>query len=249
LHWRQVIPYFVAHGFKTICIDLRGLGFSHAAAGHFGKENLAREVQEVVKQVHGVDKPYSVAGHDWGGSVAIALAAISNHVSSVVVEEELTPGAGVAIPEPGASRYPAWHGGFHRQKPLAETLIAGNEQAYFQFFLRLRSKSTSLLEQDEKAFLEAYGDSARLPIILDYYRTHLEDAAFYRKLSRRRMATPALALGGKFAMGLAVREGMQKVFSHVEHHVFDDSGHYPAQEEPKLYSERVISFLYGATRD
>ncbi|MEW6056415.1 MAG: alpha/beta hydrolase [Bdellovibrionota bacterium] len=250
LHWRKVAPQFVSRGFKTVCIDLRGLGDSLAENGNFEKENLAKEIEVVLDSVLKHEEKFSVVGHDWGGSVAAALAKISKRVSSVVIEEEIPPGIGVSIPKPGADHYPIWHVGLHGQKPLAEILISKNQNEYFDFFLSLRANAKSLDPEDRKEFLNAYRSPKRLPTFLEYYRTREKDAAFFQKISRKKLKVPVLALGGKFAMGSAVGEAAKKLFTRSECHVFKSSAHYPAQEEPKLFVEKVWSFCkkHGETR-
>ncbi len=243
LHWRKVVPFLVAEKYKTICIDLRALGESEAKDGNFEKEVLGREILQVVQKIIGEGRKFSIVGHDWGGSVAIALAKIASHVTCIAVEEEIPPGVTATILEPGASRYPNWHGGLHRQKPLAEKLISGQQQTYFEFFIQLRRDPKSLSDEDRNAFLNAYSEPSRLPLFLEYYRVHQEDSLFFRSIFEKKLATPVLALGGKFGMGLAVSKALDHLFIASRHYIFEKSGHYPAQEEPEKYAEKLISFL------
>jgi pimeloyl-ACP methyl ester carboxylesterase len=243
IHWRRAVPVICAPGLATVCIDLRGLGASVAADGNFEKENLAREILQVLETLIGREARFAVIGHDWGGSVAVALATLSERVAAVVVEEEIPPGITAPLPEPGASRYPSWHGAFHRQKPLAETLISSHMAEYFRFFQKLRADPKSTDPSDLAAFLQAYSDPARLPILLDYYRTHARDSAFFGQIARRPSALPALAVGGRMAMGTAVGAAVKQLFSKTENAVFEKSGHYPAQEEPELFGQTVSQFL------
>ena len=109
--------------------------------------------------------------------------------------------------------------------------------------MNLRADPQSLLERIRDIFLIAYQDSKRLPVFLEYYRTRASDVAFFGAIEASPLAIPTLAIGGRYAMGTAVGVAMQKMFKHCESTVFENSGHYPAQEEPVQFAERVIAFL------
>jgi pimeloyl-ACP methyl ester carboxylesterase len=73
-HWwsfRALIPE-LARRFRVIAPDLRGLGWSEAPPGDYSKDELARDVLELL-ELEALDK-VSVIGHDWGGFVAFLLA-------------------------------------------------------------------------------------------------------------------------------------------------------------------------------
>jgi pimeloyl-ACP methyl ester carboxylesterase len=110
LHWWLAVPALTAAGYRAICADLRGQGASEGP-GTFAKEELARDVVALAARF-GLAR-FALVGHDWGGTVGYLVAADHrDRVAALVVEEELLPGSGVPIPEPGRSRYPDWHGPF-----------------------------------------------------------------------------------------------------------------------------------------
>ncbi len=82
-HWRKIIPR-LAQRYTVIAPDLRGLGESDRPLGGYDKLSLARDVLAVVERL-GFNR-FAVAGHDFGGSVAFALAAGNrDRVSHMVV--------------------------------------------------------------------------------------------------------------------------------------------------------------------
>ena len=242
-HWASVVPLLVEKGYATHCIDLRGLGESNCSGGNFSKKQLASEILQVIEFIIGKEAPFAVIGHDWGGSVALALTILSSRVKCLVFEEEIAPGLSATIPEPGASRYPTWHGGFHRQKQFAEKMIAANIREYFNFFLELRARPDKFQDKDRELFLYAYSEVSRLPVFLEYYRTSEEDSLFFKNMASRPLRTPVLAIGGKFAMGHAVAESLHHVCEDVSFKLLMESAHYPAQEEPRIFTENVVEFL------
>lgn len=242
-HWRAIAPRLADAGYEVCCIDLKGLGESIPAFGSFSKVDIAKEILEVLRICYPQVDSFSVVGHDWGGSVAVAMASISNNVCGLVVEEEILPGVQVSLPAPGRFHYPTWHGGFHRSKPLAEKMIQASLQEYFDFFIKLRHSQESLSKELRKHYLSAYSSVERLPQFLEYYRTIEIDSAFFSELSKKSLTIPVLGIGGKYAMGSGVFESLKDFASHSEFSLFEKSGHYPAEEEPEVFVELVVSFL------
>src|SRR4051812_3478872 len=68
--WRPVIPE-LAKDRIVLAPDLKGLGDSEVR-GPYDLATLAREIAALV--LHEVDGEVDVVGHDWGGSLALALA-------------------------------------------------------------------------------------------------------------------------------------------------------------------------------
>jgi hypothetical protein len=44
-------------------------------------------------------------------------------------------------------------------------------------------------------------------------------------------------------MGTAVYKAAKRMFAHPLQYLFENSGHYPAEEEPELFVERALFFL------
>ena len=134
-HWRHVRSELAAAGTQTLTWSPPGLGRPPSNQTRYHKSAIAEDLGAWLDAQKLMD--VVLVGHDWGGTIAWMLTAQRpDLVSSLVVEEETFPGVDVAIPEPGASAYPAWHGPFNRAVGLAEALVPGNEDAYFGQFLR-----------------------------------------------------------------------------------------------------------------
>lgn len=68
--WRELLPALAVDR-VVLAPDLKGLGASEVAAP-YDVPTLVRELAALI--LHEVDGPVDVVGHDWGGSLAIALA-------------------------------------------------------------------------------------------------------------------------------------------------------------------------------
>ena len=155
LHWRHLAPRLRDAGFVPLPVTLPGLGSGDDGAGDFRKSALAARVRDRLA-ADGIAR-CAVIGHDWGGTVAIHLAAgAPQTVSALVVEEEILPGIAVAVPSPGSEHYPDWHGAFNRAPGLAETLVPGREDAFYGAFLRASAGPAGLDPAALAAYVDAY---------------------------------------------------------------------------------------------
>ncbi|GEE00589.1 dehalogenase [Gordonia spumicola] len=245
-HWRYLLPALDDAGFAPIPVTLPGLGEAPGDVGSFRKHDLAAWVGDRLGEL----ERFAVVGHDWGATVAVHLvAAMPDVVTAVVVEEETLPGVDVAVPEPGAGHYPSWHGPFNRVPGLAEQLVPEREDAYYGSFLRESAGPAGLDPDVLRSYIDAYRADGVLEAGLGYYRTRAEDVADVARLMREPIGTPVLAIGGRYAMGSAVAEGMREVASDVSGVVVERSGHYPAEQEPEGAAREIISFLRRQSAD
>lgn len=70
--WRGVIPRLVDAGYRCICIDLRGHGWTDAPRDGYEKEQFATDVLAAVNGL-GVAR-FKLIGHDWGGFASFLIA-------------------------------------------------------------------------------------------------------------------------------------------------------------------------------
>jgi pimeloyl-ACP methyl ester carboxylesterase len=71
--WRRLMPELAADGFRVLCPDLRGLGWSGSPADRdFRKRRLVEDACALLDEL-GIAST-AVLGHDWGGWVAFLLA-------------------------------------------------------------------------------------------------------------------------------------------------------------------------------
>lgn len=69
--WRDLIPPLVADGYRVLCPDLRGAGWSSAPRSSYRKDEMADDLAGVLDRL-GVSTVRLVA-HDWGGPVAFIM--------------------------------------------------------------------------------------------------------------------------------------------------------------------------------
>ena len=70
--WRGVVPALAGAGYRCICIDLRGHGWTGAPPDGYEKEQFATDVLAALDEL-GVRR-FRLIGHDWGGFAAFLIA-------------------------------------------------------------------------------------------------------------------------------------------------------------------------------
>ncbi|HYH58733.1 MAG TPA: alpha/beta hydrolase [Thermoleophilaceae bacterium] len=70
--WRGVIPPLVEAGYRCICPDLRGHGWTAAPSDGYEKEQFATDVLAALDAL-GVER-FRLIGHDWGGFASFLMA-------------------------------------------------------------------------------------------------------------------------------------------------------------------------------
>ena len=70
--WRGVIPKLVDAGYRCICPDLRGHGWSDAPPDGYEKEQFATDVLAALDEL-GVER-FKLIGHDWGAFASFLIA-------------------------------------------------------------------------------------------------------------------------------------------------------------------------------
>jgi pimeloyl-ACP methyl ester carboxylesterase len=70
--WREVIPPLVEAGYRCICPDLRGHGWTDAPPDGYEKEQFATDVLAALDEL-GIER-FKLVGHDWGGFAGFLMA-------------------------------------------------------------------------------------------------------------------------------------------------------------------------------
>ena len=70
--WRDVLPALVEAGYRCICVDLRGHGWTDAPPDGYEKEQFASDVLAAVDEL-GIER-FKLIGHDWGGFASFVIA-------------------------------------------------------------------------------------------------------------------------------------------------------------------------------
>ena len=241
--WRLVIPALAAR-YRVIAPDLRGLGDSSRPADGYRKTRIAEDVRELVQDTLGHER-FLLAGHDWGGPVAFALAsAHPRAVRKLAILDATIPGDGSDAFSTSQGR---WHHGFHRALDLPEALLAGREGIYVRWFLDNFAAFPGAIDAAAAAeYVRVYSAPGAMRAGLAYYRAIPRDIADNaRAIAAGKLTMPVLALGGGESFGrreLAL-DSMRRVASDVRGGVIAGCGHFIPEEKPDELAARLLAFF------
>ena len=244
--WRQVIPLLVRDGFRVIAPDLRGLGDTSRPAAGYDKRRVAADVIELLTGHLGLDA-VGLAGHDWGGPVAYALARSAPAlVRRLAILDVVIPGDGSAggISQGGRR----WHHGFHRTPHIPEALTAGREAIYLGYFYdEFCSVAGAITAADAAEYVRTYSQPGALRCGFEYYRATDEDARVNAEELARigKLAIPVLGIAGGAGRGRGpeLEDSLRRVAEAPVCHVLDGVGHMVPEEAPEQTAVLLSAFF------
>lgn len=240
--WRKIMPGLAEAGYQVIAPDLRGLGDSSVPESGYDKVTAADDLYKLAQDLR--LETFHLVGHDIGLQIAFALA--TEHPE--VVDKLVLLEAGI----PDQNLYaaptlsPAWHIGFFSQPELPETLIAGQEMMFLEFFIRnIAANQDAFTEADFAEYARTYAQPGKLTAAFNYFRAFPQDIERNTSLERPALTMPVLALGGQFAQGESVARQIEAYAADVQGGIIEGSGHWIPEEAPEVFVARLLEFLGG----
>jgi pimeloyl-ACP methyl ester carboxylesterase len=219
---------------RVVAIDLPGIGGSTMAPPSGDKHALAKFVRGVVVGL-GLENVVLV-GHDIGGQVAYAyLRRYPAEIDRAVLMDIAIPGI---EPWTRIKQNPAiWHFAFHAIRGLPETLVAGRQAAYFDYFFdTIAATPEAVTVAARTRYAAAYERVDALRSGFDWYRTFAQDEKDNRGYGGAPLETPVLCLRGDKDPGLDpehyVRGLRDAGLREVESRLIRGSGHFSLDEQP-----------------
>lgn len=241
--WRHLIPLLAPH-YRLIMPDLRGAGDSGKPLGGYDKKTMAGDIVGLLDQL-GIDRCF-LAGHDFGATVAYALAAQHRErVQALAIIEMVLPGFGYEeamkmTPEGGG----LWHFTFHMATDLVEMLLAGREEQYLSLFYREYAYNPEAIDAASLAeYASRYAAPGAMRASMGYYRTIFQDAADNRAWAEAKLQIPVLAIAGAACLGDITRQSVSAVAEQVTGRIVEQAGHWLPEEQPEVLA-RELSALF-----
>ena len=245
--WRAVIPR-LARRHTVIAPDMRGLGDSSRPHSGYDKKTVAEDIWRLVHDKLG-HRQFYLAGHDWGGPTAFALATAHREaVRRLAIIDVVIPGDGGDFSQGGRR----WHHQFHNTPDLPEALVQGREDIYLGWFYRtfaFRPDATS--PADVAEYLRTYRQPGAMRASFEFYRALERDAADNAAeiAANGPLAMPVLAIGG--AVGYPHSRGrdtepeqsLRRVATDVRGLVIPDCGHQVPEEQPEMLADALERFF------
>lgn len=243
--WRKAMPG-LAKRFRVLAIDLPGQGHSDRPHDSYDTHTVASRVQAAVTAL-GVPKYWLVA-HDIGAWVAFSLALQhEERLHGVALLDAGVPGITLpdSVPTDPERAWKTWHFAFHLVPELPETLLAGREHDYVDWFLKAKALSPDTFDSTETDhYAAAIAAEGGLRASLAYYRDAAESARKNREaLERQRLTVPVLGISSSHGsipdMGASLRPWADNATGIV----LPNAGHFIPDEQPDAVVDALTAFI------
>jgi pimeloyl-ACP methyl ester carboxylesterase len=244
--WHQLMP-LLARSYTVVAPDLPGLGESSPPKTSYTGQDVSVYLYKLAKSFS-PSRKFDLVAHDIGiWNTYPMLANNQADVGCVVYMEAPIPDRGLyqynAFSPKGESR--VWHFSFFAAKgALAETLIHGKENFFWQHFMGIHASHPEVMT---KALIEMYARSVakpgRLHASFEYYRQLNDTIRLNEPLLATKLTIPILAMGGGDSFGKAEGEQISKYATNVESRVLTGCGHWLPEECAEPANAMVIEFL------
>jgi pimeloyl-ACP methyl ester carboxylesterase len=245
--WRRLLGP-LAHEHRVLCPDLRGLGWSDAPPGDYAKEAWASDVLALLDALD-LDR-VAIAGHDWGGLVAL-LAALRapERMSSVAAMSIVHPWLRAPRRSPAAVAALGYQAAL--AAPGAGERILRHVPAFVRALIRRGSHPAAAWTDDElDVYAQRLREPARARASSAVYRTFLLREArplLAGRYAGRRLRVPVLMLTGDAdpVVGPGALRGLDAHADRARTETIPRAGHFLPEEQPVAVLHALRAHLSG----
>ncbi|MBX7433959.1 alpha/beta hydrolase [Mycobacterium sp. Y57] len=244
--WRHLIGPLAADGYRVLCPDLRGAGWSSAPKAEYRKTVMADDLAAVLDRL-GVG-PATLVAHDWGGPVAFIM--MLRHPAKVAGFFGMNTIAPWLTPDLAMARH-LWR--FWYQIPIAlpiggPRLIGDRRRRFLRRLASWVGGDWSLSEEELQAYAERFRRRDRAAACSRWYRTFLarEFVPWLRgEYADARVGVPVRWLHGTADPVLTptLLRGYADRIDDFQVEWVDGVGHWIAEQRPALVLDRLRDFL------
>jgi pimeloyl-ACP methyl ester carboxylesterase len=248
--WRHQLRALADGGFRAAAPDMRGFGDSDRplAVEAYALERLVDDVAGLITAL-GAQRAH-VVGHDWGGVVAWAVAALRpervatltamNAPHLVALHEELQ------APEGGQQRMMAWYMLLYQFSGIAEELCARGDFAFLRARLA-RAPAGAFHAGDIEHFLAPMRSPGARTAGLNYYRALVPPSAWLEPPPAFPPVTaPTLVIWGLEDRALhrrTLERSLEAAAGPLRVERLEGVGHYVQNEVPDVVNRHLLAFL------
>jgi pimeloyl-ACP methyl ester carboxylesterase len=242
--WHQLIRRLAADGFRVLCPDLRGAGWSSAPRGRYYKSDMADDLAVVLDKLG--TGPVHLVAHDWGGPVAFIM--MLRHPGKARGFFGLNTIGPWYVIDQGFVRglWALWYQ-VPMSLPILGQRLIGDSKGRFLWMLA-RWLGRGFVPDDMPLYIRLMGDPARALAASRWYRT-----AQWREIprwvrgeyERCRIDVPVRLMRGAkdpVITGTLLR-GYESRMSDLEVETIEGTGHWIVEERPELVWQRLRAFL------
>jgi pimeloyl-ACP methyl ester carboxylesterase len=242
--WRNQLGPLADTGLRVVAPDLRGYGLSDKPEGldAYRLDVLAEDITGLIEAL-GYEKA-SLVGHDWGGIIAWAVAALHpERVERLVILNAPYPkiSALTLLLHPQQFIKSAYILFFNLPR-LPEKWLPEDDWRLMIEALRKSSRNGTFGADDLRQYLWAWEQKGALTAMLNYYRALVRRPV---ELPDEKIAAPTLILWGKqdTALGSYLAKDSLKHCLNGQLIFFEETTHWIQHEESEAVNTRLKEFL------
>lgn len=242
--WKRQLGALASAGYRVIIPDQRGYNSSDKprAIGEYALGKLVGDVVGLADAL-GLERFYLV-GHDWGGIVAWATAAIVPHrLDKLVILN--APHPSVLLPyslQSPTQVLRSSYAAFFQIPLLPEAVLSAHRSALLVRALKGSSRQGAFDDEDVAAYRQAWEQPEALTSMLNWYR-----ALRFGPSLPQRVTTPTLVIWGvqdqALEFGLAQRS--LDLCDHGQLRVVEKATHWVHREESGVVNAALRGFFNG----
>lgn len=258
--WQEIMPRLAAD-FHVVAPDQRGFNrsFKPDMVEDYQTRYLVQDLGHIADHFS-PDRPFALAGHDWGASVAYAFAfrrpdrlthlVIVNGVHPFCFQKAIVEDAG----QRRASQY------MNRLRaPDADELMSADDFARTLNMIAGFSQSDWMTPETAEAYRAAWREKGALTAMLNWYRaspivvpepdeTDVDAPLLDLPADALAVRVPHLVVWGEKDVALtpACLEGLDRFAADLTVRRVSDAGHWVLHERPDAVAEAMHTFLRGS---
>ncbi|KAL8653948.1 MAG: hypothetical protein Q9226_003638 [Calogaya cf. arnoldii] len=246
--FRHVLGPLSSAGYRTIAPDYRGAGYSSRPVTGYSKKVLATDLHGLLTKHLNITSPVHIVGHDIGGMIAHAYATLFPSDTASLTWGEC-PLPGTTIYDEWKHTPALWHFNFHNVPDLPELLVSGHEKQYLKhFYDRLGQNPAAFTEEDLEFYTTLFEAPGAMRAGFNLYRTFEEDKVDNQRWLKEKgkVKVRAMVLGGEGSLeALKSMDMAKRVNEDVVQGVVEGAGHWIAEEQPEVFTRKVLAFIEG----
>ncbi|HXY63615.1 MAG TPA: alpha/beta hydrolase [Mycobacterium sp.] len=248
--WRDVVGPLASDGYRVLCPDLPGAGWSSAPPDRYRKIDMADDLAAVLDRL-GVG-PVRLVAHDWGGPVSFIM--MLRHPEKVSGYFGVNTVAPWLKPDLATLRH-LWR--FWYQIPIAlpmlgPRVIADRKGRFFRFLISWVGGGFAMPEDDFWLYARRMREPGHAVAGSRWYRTFLarEFLPWLRgEYAEARVEVPVRWLHGTADPVLTptLLRGYGQRVGDFDVELVDGVGHWFPEQQPELLVDKLREFLKGNT--